>query len=267
MSDSHRRSYRETARGGLIALGWLCIALCGVQAYAEGSKADRDQQRANPSQAAPEVQKAHAQNATPAASDEESTKRNEEIRTLVAAEKTANYTRDLADTGRRQTWLIGAQAAFLGGTLFAAIFIAVVQLRAYVFIEDATIKWEAPKRRWEAIYIIKNNGITPAHKVKVVDKLTAIEWEPKGLPKPDDSETLGSIGPGGDSIEQEAYFDGKLEPKAFAAEEQAIMLIGRVTYQDMFNFRRRTDFCFYVTESINRTGERMSAWNEGNDST
>jgi hypothetical protein len=164
-------------------------------------------------------------------------------------------------------WLIAF--AFIQACVFGLqAWIGYLQIRSYLFIEDANIRRTG--NDWIITYRVKNNGKSPAHKIRSCDVTAMIDWEPVGpLPTPVNNDTLGSLGPGGDFIDMSAEDVPVILTNgvAIVGETKAVLLRGRIDYCDMFKLRHHTDFCFYATGVIKHDGDQMDAWSEGNDST
>lgn len=168
-------------------------------------------------------------------------------------------------------------AGFIQALIFAAqLFVGYNQLRAYVFLEDAKIKItdfgsSEGGTKWIASYVVKNAGVTPAHKVKVLDIITVENWFPDKLPVPTSDDYLGSMAPGGDFIDSDSDELVTLpdDNKAITSKTatKAIFLVGRITYQDVFRFTHTTNFCFYWKGPVGDEPVQMTAYDEGNDST
>jgi len=165
--------------------------------------------------------------------------------------------------------------AFVQCLIFAAQAItSYMQLRAYLFIEDAKITppESADGIEWEVEYTIKNNGPTPAHRIKTWDIVSVENWYPDKIPRPIDSDYLGSIGPNGDFVDATAILENGITgfdlaySKPSESKEKAIFLVGRIRYRDVFGVPHKTDFCFFAKGAIKK-GDQMEAYDEGNDST
>jgi hypothetical protein len=129
------------------------------------------------------------------------------------------------------------------------------QLRAYIFIENAWIKQVAGNHAWKIRYKLKNSGQTPASKVTVIDVAQGVAMPFSDLPFPRDSTYFGAMAPNGDFID---CVTEKIEFVSFADltnELKALVLVGKITYEDAFGESRWTTFCFSATGHIPKDGE------------
>ncbi len=144
-----------------------------------------------------------------------------------------------------------------------------MQLRAYVFVEDATINPPIGSDDWKIEYKFKNNGVTPARNVRTLDVAAVTDWEPAHLPEPIVADYYGTLAPNGDFIETEADpFQATVEENARITSDiasKAIFLVGRIEYIDVFRQPHFTDFCFYWQGRIGPGTNQMSAYDRGND--
>jgi hypothetical protein len=148
------------------------------------------------------------------------------------------------------------------------IFTAYTQVRPYVFVEDAKIRPSGTGQpKWVVTYTVKNNGITPAHNVSLLDIAAVTKWRPEKLPTPSNRDNLGSMAPGGDFIDNDAEVVGTVNRPELIAEREAIFLVGILTYRDAFHRKHVTRFCYFIQGRVRNAGEQMIAYDEGNDST
>jgi hypothetical protein len=188
-------------------------------------------------------------------------------------EQAAKDEQKAADKTSTDAWMVRLTGGLLvvgaaQALIFAVqAFVAYTQLRAYLFIEEAKIEPAGTGRKFKTEYRIKNNGVTPAHKVKVVDVLYVDDEKPAKLRKLEDKDSLGSIGPQGDYVDMEDEIDIEMTKTAFAmpTTKKAIFLRGRVTYRDVFFIPHKTEFCFFADRFLGKGG-RMEAFDRGNDS-
>ncbi len=138
------------------------------------------------------------------------------------------------------------------------------QLRAYLYVSEA--KFRVPR---SVFYIIKNFGLTPAYNVKVQHVGELIAWN-DGDPVIPSLENgtelnLGSMAPNGDYYE----FDIPVPLASIVKSNEAVYLVGRITYVDVFDKSRTTEFRYYIGGDTKFEGPEpeMYADDEGNDST
>jgi hypothetical protein len=149
------------------------------------------------------------------------------------------------------------------------------QLRAYLSVTGVVITDLEKGKRPVAQITIKNAGQTPANHVRrwadpiMMDKIPAPNYVPVVMPTyPENSGT--PVAPGG-SLYITAFFDKELtdlEINAIKSKRYAMYVKGIVTYLDIFNVKRTTQF--YVSfggpgTGINAAGA-MALMDEGNES-
>ena len=148
------------------------------------------------------------------------------------------------------------------------------QLRAYLFIDDAFIRWAEVDERMEhpsgivVFYTIKNNGYTPANKVGVQHSARIISVFSENNAISGEADYLGTIAPRGDVVDDiQPTVRGRATAEELAQKEKIVVLRGTITYIDVFDDTRTTDFHFCHQGRIESPHSRMFAECDGNDAT
>jgi hypothetical protein len=169
------------------------------------------------------------------------------------------------------------------------------ELRAYVNIARARIRYDGIKNRWESRIEFQNFGQTPASNVSIIGVLEVVEWpldearlKSIGEPKEDASRYALGPGAGRPKIDDELYNPNGL-PLAYAdvaagcysaVAKQALVAHGKAVYRDVFDEPRVTYYRYFVGghEGLRDKQEledgvhgshdyRMVAHHDGNDAT
>jgi hypothetical protein len=162
----------------------------------------------------------------------------------------------------------GLQAIGAMGTLWLInrqLNVTRAQLRAYVLIENAWAKKTDDPNIRNVVFKIKNSGATPAHKTRVIAISGVVENPITKFPTPIDGANYGTIGPNGDFVDCDTELVTGFTDEDITEERKAIVLVGKITYQDAFNRKRWSDFCYVITGSEAENGE-MGIHDTGNDS-
>jgi hypothetical protein len=144
--------------------------------------------------------------------------------------------------------------------------VARAQLRAYVLLENAWARkvHDRPNVRY-VVFKIKNSGTTPAHKTRVIAISDAVKYPITKLPTPVAGDYYGTLGPNGDFVDCDTDFVTGFTEEDIEGERMAIVLVGKITYEDAFNRKWWSDFCYIITGEEADDGE-MGIHDTGNDS-
>jgi hypothetical protein len=146
------------------------------------------------------------------------------------------------------------------------------ELRAYVYVEDATFQL-AETGVWKITTRIKNCGHTPAHRVQLTTIVKAVDWNDGNPEIPvvdaDYLQSLGTLAPNGDYIDSEdSITTNEATVEEMRSSTKAIFLVGEITYETVFDKNPRvTDFRYLIGGHVGLEGKDMFADHDGNDST
>jgi hypothetical protein len=161
-----------------------------------------------------------------------------------------------------QDVLSALQTVALFVTFFIMAYVAIRQLRAYVFPRVKGMKTFSLTEPIDITIGIKNAGQTPARECESsgVVFIGALPLD-DNTKMPEPGEAPGNLKHGKAGIyPQEEMFidcecidslnDGIIE--ALRIGRAAIYVAGEARYKDMFNFRRRSEFCWYIDPAHTR---------------
>lgn len=147
------------------------------------------------------------------------------------------------------------------------------QLRAYVFVDAASISGLDDSDKVAAVISIKNTGQTPAARLMHLGGMALTAYPPaedfpfhpsgQGVPQ-----SRGSLGPG---MRQGKFNVGEAlgsdQKRGLQDGAMAIYVFGRIDYEDAFGKPRFTSYRFMVGGNAGVHGENLSQCEEGNDAT
>jgi hypothetical protein len=142
------------------------------------------------------------------------------------------------------------------------------QLRAYICTATTNIAFKEGK--WKLSYSIKNFGKTPAYDVTLKSRSEVVDWNTKKplISAADKIEKMGSMGPNGDTFENESEVQGTATVEELQKTTKAIFLVGTIAYATVFGGNERnTQFRYYIGGDVGYQEGKMSADSTGNDST
>lgn len=146
---------------------------------------------------------------------------------------------------------------------------AVRQLRAYVYVDHATITNLSGKPKIKVK--IKNFGQTPAYSMQ---HWAAVGFQPYPLPEnlkePEDfiPAPISDLPPGHDHtspIPYDRLFSND-ERESLRTGENGIYVVGRIAYRDVYDEPRITNYCLFIGGPIGLK-EQLAAYDYGNYST
>lgn len=150
-------------------------------------------------------------------------------RTLIHTRRAADYAKSMADDS--QTTIATTAAANL-----AAEENTIRELRAYVSVNPAGVKWTADRSAWIGHVKIANVGKVPARNVRTwVDAKIKPIKEVNDFDQPAATQSIGVIQPGVEVIQGSEQFT--------FAESDFVFVYGVVNYVDGFGQERWTKFC------------------------
>jgi hypothetical protein len=144
------------------------------------------------------------------------------------------------------------------------------QLRAYVYVENAY--YEIAGSTCKITFRAKNFGLTPAHRVRVLSIVKAVDWNNGSptvpVPTVENEEQRGSMAPNGDFVDSEA------EEVTFSvlSRGKVVYLAGVISYETVFRrTRKTTHFRYYIggdaPADVEVAKGEMNIDAEGNDAT
>ena len=264
MLSRHRGAYRAAARGGVIALAILLYR--PSPSFGEAQRPDQPPSADNKTE--PGQNGRTAQILPPV----------KLVKTFQTPHATSDTSKNAKNTNNKSsadwwmvclTFILSVAAVIQCEIFILQIFTTRSQLRAYVFIEKIKIKRRALSNNWDIMYTVKNNGVTPAHRVHIWATSSAFDGNTDFLfliPNSPAYESLGSIAPHGDFIDNDESVES-VSVADLKSGKRAIFLWGRILYKDVFRCSRRTDFCYFVGGESGLDGDEMFAYDKGNDST
>jgi hypothetical protein len=145
------------------------------------------------------------------------------------------------------------------------------QLRAYIHVSEAFLKWDEKAGQWVAEFQYRNSGQTPAYDVVVSAGMAiknAEDPHPPWIFK--EPWRIGVVGPNGDR-----FWDGQelvrtadttlVELKAaLEGQSKEVFLFGIIDYRDEFDSARWTSFCYSMGGELGFPDKHMSACQVGN---
>ena len=198
------------------------------------------------------------------------------LRTLIEIAKQARVMRHQSAISRYQTKATARAAKATEDSVELAADTAQRQLRAYVCLSVALMKFYGPNQ-FEAQLTFKNSGQTPAYKVdhRILTWIGPRNSPYADFPQPDNLNVRGisgTLGPGeGVILTRMRDSWGNLPEGPLGTPVKSVYAYGIVTYEDAFGKERFTRFCLIWDGRLtNRNGEQwgvLGTYSEGNDAT